>query len=466
MSSSNIGFFICLNCCDFCPCWYRHRPSSPALSTRKCRPIGAAIRNGRDGHLADGNSSSTVVRFLNGGPGSHNSVERSHDRGRSISHDSPTLKRKHGPSEHHHSTTRSSHKRKRQRRSKERAKRKESHEHHRRDKASAVVPIGEVIKRRFEVRKVLGEGSFGQVLECLDLHTHSRVAVKALKRLEDYQEAAKHEVDVLDTISKADRSLRSNCIETVDFFEWHRHYYIVFPLLSTSVFNLLEQNDYEPYPMDFVISISRQLCEAVEFIHRLKICHTDLKPENIMFVSSEFTEIYSEKRGRSIRLVRDPRVKVIDFGSAVMEGERRPTTIQTRHYRAPEVILECGWSYPADIWSLGCIVYELLTGQCLYMTHDNLEHLAMMERFLGSLPKHMVQNSRKRRYFRRGRLDWDPDSADGRYVRRHVKPLGELWLSTDDLSARLALDLVREMLIYDPDDRINPQEALDHPFFL
>ncbi|EUB64008.1 Dual specificity protein kinase CLK2 [Echinococcus granulosus] len=442
----------------------RHRPSSPALSPRKSRRLGATIKNGRDDHLLDGNSSSPVVRFLNGGPESHVSVERSRDRGRSISHVSPTLKRKHGGSDHH-SSIRPSHKRKRQRRSKERAKRRESHEHHKRGTASAVVPLGEVIKRRFEVRKVLGEGSFGQVLECLDLHTRSRVAVKALKRLEDYQEAAKHEVDVLDTISKADRSLRSNCIETIDFFDWHRHYYIVFPLLSTSVFNLLERNDYEPYPIDYVIAISRQLCEAVDFMHKLKICHTDLKPENIMFVSSEFTAVYNDKRGRSVCLVRDPRVKVIDFGSAVMEGERRPTTIQTRHYRAPEVILECGWSYSADVWSVGCIIYELVTGQCLFMTHDNLEHLAMMERFLGPLPKHMVRSSRRRRYFRRGRLDWDVNSADGRYVRRHVKPLGDLWLSTGDLSARLALDLVREMLVYDPDARISPQEALEHPFF-
>uniref|UniRef100_A0A5K3EG97 Protein kinase domain-containing protein n=1 Tax=Mesocestoides corti TaxID=53468 RepID=A0A5K3EG97_MESCO len=447
----------------------RHRPSSRALSPRKCRRLGAAVINGRDNHLADANASSPVVRFLNGGPESHGSVERFRDRDRSISHGhdfskSSVYKRKHGDSSHR-STSHPSHKRKRQRRSKERAKRKESHEHHKRDKTQAVVPVGEVIKRRFEVRKVLGEGSFGQVLECLDLHTQSRVAVKALKRLEDYQEAAKHEVDVLDAISKADRSLRSNCIETIDFFEWHRHYYIVFPLLSASVFNLLEQNDYEPYPIEHAIAITQQLCEAVTFMHKMRICHTDLKPENIMFVSPDFNEIYNEKRGRTIRVARDPSVKVIDFGSAVTEGERHPTTIQTRHYRAPEVVLECGWSYSADVWSIGCILYELVTGQCLFMTHDNLEHLAMMERFLGPLPKHMVRSSRKRRYFRRGRLDWDADSADGRYVRRHVKPLGNLWLSTDDLTTRLAFDLVRELLTYDPDVRISSREALEHPLF-
>mgnify|MGYP005734442977 FL=1 len=60
--------------------------------------------------------------------------------------------------------------------------------------------------------------------------------------------------------------------------------------------------------------------------------------------------------------------------------------VSTRHYRAPEVILGLGWSFPCDIWSVGCIVVELATGEALFQTHDNLEHLAMMERVLGPLP--------------------------------------------------------------------------------
>lgn len=455
-----VVFIFFLKYCGFCPCWYRHKRSSPALSHRKSRPPGASVRNGRDNHLPDENHS---IGFLNG-PKSHGVNERPQDRDRMLSHESRGRKRRYSGSDNF-CPTHSSHRRKRQRRSKERAKQKASHDHHKRDKVTAVVPLGKVIKQRFEVRKVLGEGSFGQVLECVDKSTNSRVAVKVLKKLEDYQEAAKHEVDVLNAISKADRYNRSNCIDTIDFFEWHNQYFIVFPLLSVSVFNLLEQNEYEPYPMDYVISISRQLCEALIFMQQLGICHTDLKPENIMFASHEFYELPSADRTRTIRLTKDPQVKVIDFGSAVTEGERHSTTIQTRHYRAPEVILECGWSYPADTWSVGCIIYELVTGQCLFMTHDNLEHLAMMERFLGPLPREMVRYSRRRRYFRHGRLDWDEDSSNGRYVRRNVRSLGEIWLATQDLHASAAYDLVKAMLKYIPEDRITPERALKHSLF-
>ena len=53
--------------------------------------------------------------------------------------------------------------------------------------------------------------------------------------------------------------------------------------------------------------------------------------------------------------------------------------MSTRHYRAPEIILNLGWSSPCDIWSIGCILVEFFTGDALFQTHDNLEHLAMME---------------------------------------------------------------------------------------
>nr|VZI05905.1 unnamed protein product [Spirometra erinaceieuropaei] len=462
----------------------RRRLSSHDVSPRKSRHLETPVKRDRETDLPSPNAAtlhecsprSPVVRFRNGDLGSQaqrGSDDERRRRSRSLGskHRSSRskargLKDGHGSSASRSQRVSSRHGKRRQRRSRERARRKESHEHHKGNKQIAVVPIGDVIKHRFEVRKVLGEGSFGQVLECLDRHTRSLVAVKALKRLDDYREAAKHEVDVLDTISKADRSCRSNCIVTIDFFEWHKHFYIVFPLLSSSVFSFLEQNDYEPYPTEHAASITYQLCEAVTFMHSLGMCHTDLKPENILFVDADYEEVYNDRKGRYVRVVKDPRIKVIDLGSAVVEGERHPTTIQTRHYRAPEVVLEQGWSYPADVWSVGCILYELVTGQCLFMTHDNLEHLAMMERVLGPLPKHMIRNSRRRRYFRHDRLDWDLDSSDGRYVRRHLKPLGETWLCSPDLNTRLSFDLVREMLTYEPECRITCKRAMTHPFLL
>lgn len=85
------------------------------------------------------------------------------------------------------------------------------------------------------------------------------------------------------------------------------------------------------------------------------------------------------------------RLQVIDFGSATFNAQYHSSVVSTRHYRAPEVILGLGWTYPCDIWSIGCILLELFTGDALFQTHENLEHLAMMEMVLGPIPKDMIQ---------------------------------------------------------------------------
>ena len=67
--------------------------------------------------------------------------------------------------------------------------------------------------------------------------------------------------------------------------------------------------------------------------------------------------------------------------------------MSTRHYRAPEVILQLDWSFPCDLWSMGCLLVELFTGKPLFQTFDNREHLRMMEVILGSFPRGMISDS-------------------------------------------------------------------------
>merc|ERR550537_1964258 len=89
------------------------------------------------------------------------------------------------------------------------------------------------------------------------------------------------------------------------------------------------------------------------------------------------------------------RIKLIDFGNGTYESEHHSSIINTRQYRGPEVIFYLGWNERSDIWSMGCILMELYTGELLFGTHENLEHMHLMERVLEPLPASMLTGASK-----------------------------------------------------------------------
>jgi dual-specificity kinase len=144
-----------------------------------------------------------------------------------------------------------------------------------------------------------------------------------------------------------------------------------------------------------VLLLTGILTDLILVLHDLNLIHTDLKPENILLVSSAYqTFTYNRtipssshanpRNARQRRVLLDSEIRLIDFGSATFDDEYHSSVVSTRHYRAPEIILNLGWSFPCDIWSIGCILVEFFTGDALFQTHDNLEHLAMMEAVIGS----------------------------------------------------------------------------------
>jgi CDC-like kinase len=205
-------------------------------------------------------------------------------------------------------------------------------------------------------------------------------------------------------------------------------------------------------------------------MHDNRLTHTDLKPENILFYDSGHDLVYDPKRKQDLRYLRNAEIRLIDFGSATFDHEHHSTIVSTRHYRAPEVILEVGWSQPCDVWSVGCIIFELALGLTLFQTHDNREHLAMMERILGPFPSRMAAKTRVKYFSKSGRLLWDDKSSAGRYVRENCKPLERYIPKKCNTTAELEewqdmMDLVRKMLIYEPGRRLTMQEALRHAYF-
>ncbi|PIA16455.1 kinase-like protein, partial [Coemansia reversa NRRL 1564] len=320
------------------------------------------------------------------------------------------------------------------------------------------------------IRRLLGQGTFGKVMECEDNASGRVVAIKVIRAVPKYRDAAKIEIRVLQTLQRNDPTNSYQCMHVNETFDYRNHVCMVFDLLGPSVFDFLKENEFRPFSLHHVQLFAEQLLRSVAFLHGLNLVHTDLKPENILLESGAYDVVpFGSSTSVKTRMLRSTRIRLIDFGSATFDNEYHSQVVSTRHYRAPEIILNLGWSFPCDMWSVGCIILELLTGEALFQTHDNNEHLAMMEAVVGRAPAHMVRAvapDLRARFFRADGTA-RPTAEPARHSRglRAMRPLAQLVNpATNPIYANLH-DLLFRLLQYDPRARISAKEACEHPFF-
>jgi len=351
---------------------------------------------------------------------------------------------------------------------------------------------------RYDVWSTVGRGTFGTVVAAYDNKRKHDVALKIIRDVERYRRSAYVECKILDQLMDH-MGHRNSCI--VEFYgnfsttiRSQRHVCISFECLGRSVYSFLKANRYRGFQINGVRDIIFQVIHAVGFCHSIGLTHTDLKLENVLFVDDGYTKIRVGD-WEDYRVPNYYAVKLIDFGNATYESDYHSRIINTRQYRAPEVILGTGWGHQSDLWSLGCILAELWTGNLLFQTHENIEHLSLMEKILetpldeslvkrvnqqlqeGTQPrarrrkKPYVQTRTRRspseqdvEYF----LDFDkkgirwPEQATSEESVQHVnkqQTLSEQMSQTPDL-----LDLAKKCLIYDPAKRLTAKQALKHAF--
>ncbi|KAH7044479.1 kinase-like domain-containing protein [Macrophomina phaseolina] len=344
------------------------------------------------------------------------------------------------------------------------------------------------LTEKYQIVKLLGQGTFGKVVEAFDKKKGNKVAIKVIRSVQKYRDASRIELRVLSTLASNDPHNRNKCIHLRDCFDFRNHICIVTDLYGQSVFDFLKSNQFVPFPSTHIQTFAHQLLTSVAFLHDLHLIHTDLKPENILLVNNSYqTFTYNRtipssstataRSARHRKVLLNPEIRLIDFGSATFDDEYHSSVVSTRHYRAPEIILNLGWSYPCDIWSIGCILVEFFTGDALFQTHDNLEHLAMMEAVCGGkLDKHLIRQVLAKdrgqsrnpaaQYFKGQKLDYpnqDTPKASRKYVKA-MKRLQDTIPPHNEFNLQF-LDLLKRIFVYDPSKRISAKEALNHPWF-
>lgn len=321
---------------------------------------------------------------------------------------------------------------------------------------------GEIIMDKYKIINKLGEGKFGRVVLVNDIKTDKKLALKIIRNDERSRRDGILEIMALSDIYQRDRKRTSLCIKMLTSFEYQGHICIGFEALGVSVLQFLDENDFMPFPMDQIRHIGYQLCHAVNFLHRNGITHTDLKPDNILFIDSSYTTYCIPSVKKDIRLVKRTDIRLIDFGQVVFNEDCHKPTISNRFYRAPDVVLKLRWSQPVDVWSMGCILYELFMGDILFETSDDdSEHLAVMEKRLGTIPQTVAQKATKQ-LFTNGKLNfiW----PEGHEFKDYLTPLQKL-MQSEDIEVIEFYDLLMKMLQYESSERINLDDALMHQFF-
>lgn len=320
-----------------------------------------------------------------------------------------------------------------------------------------------VLHSRYVLKKKIGKGTFSKVFAALDLHSDNWVAVKVVRNAEKYQLAAKVELHILNMIVQKDKDHKSNCIHLLDQFVYQGHPCFVFDLLGRNLYNLLHNNRYMPFALSHVKIFLWQLLEAVNFLHKQDVIFTDLKPENIVFVYDK--TIKRHIQGLPIEIPKDTRIRLIDFGSALYGDRYHTHLVQTRHYRAPEVILGIPWRHEIDIWSVGCIILELLNGRMVFNTHDSVDHLNQMERLIKPMPQSLKRKASN--FAELFHSDFTLRMETARISPTQCMSLDQYFAKVLHMYPKLERlkDLVVSMLRWNASDRITAAEALAHPYF-
>ena len=323
----------------------------------------------------------------------------------------------------------------------------------------------ELIAGRYQYQRELGDAAFSTAVQCMDIKEKRLVCIKIIKNNKDYFDQSIDEIKLLRYINANGDPDKKYFLRVYDYFYYKEHLMIVSELLKDNLYDfykyLTDNNNTEYFSVERIQKLTKQILICLEFIHDLKIIHCDLKPENILMKS-----------------ITDATCKVIDFGSSCFVHDHLSAYIQSRSYRAPEVILGCRYDYKIDMWSLGCILAEIYTGNVLFQNDSIQSMLARIIGICGPIPNWMYEKGKLvNDFFTKEKLLYmEPNAVDNNESMNQTSPQERgkkvhiLVPKKSSLRKRIRtnneqfFNFLSGLLKIDPNDRMSAKEALNHPF--
>ncbi|XP_032058914.1 mitogen-activated protein kinase 14 [Aythya fuligula] len=289
------------------------------------------------------------------------------------------------------------------------------------------------VPERYQNLSPVGSGAYGSVCSAFDTKTGLRVAVKKLSR--PFQSII-HAKRTYRELRLLKHMKHENVIGLLDVFtpakslEEFNDVYLVTHLMGADLNNIVKCQKLTDDHVQFLIY---QILRGLKYIHSADIIHRDLKPSNLA-------------------VNEDCELKILDFGLARHTDDEMTGYVATRWYRAPEIMLNwMHYNQTVDIWSVGCIMAELLTGRTLFPGTDHIDQLKLILRLVGTPGPELLKKI---------------SSESARNYIQSLSYMPKMNFENVFIGANpLAVDLLEKMLVLDTDKRITAAEALAHAYF-
>ena len=327
------------------------------------------------------------------------------------------------------------------------------------------IVINTLIAGRYQILGYLGNAAFSKAVKCLDTFTKQLVCLKIIENNKSYFDQSLDEIKVLNFVNSNGDPDELNFLKAIDYFYYKEHLIIVTELLNDNLYDfydyLIKNKIEEYFSMPRIQAIAKQVLTSLKYIHSLHLIHCDLKPENIL-----------------LKCISKAEVKIIDFGSSNFIYDASSSYIQSRSYRAPEVIMGCNYDYKIDIWSLGCILAELYSKTVLFMSDSVHSLLARVIGIIGPIPEWMYEKGStvNGMFCKEKLLFMEADAVNdtnanisttsvGKKKMHVIVPKRTLLKNRLHCDDQQFIDFLRCLLKIDPNERPTAEEALNHPWF-